>query len=51
MAFQSGLPEANRLTAQFYMIDASFSVVVAYDYEIGSGSTTEIATLGILEIL
>ncbi len=51
MAYTTGLPEANRLTAQGYTIDASYSVVVAYDYEIGLNSTTEIGLLGVLEIL
>ncbi len=51
MAFMSGEPQVNRLTAQGYTIDASFSIVVAYDYEIGLNSTTEIGLLGVLEIL
>lgn len=51
MAYSAGEPEVNRLTAQTYVIDASYSVVVAYDYEIGSGVTTEIGLLGVLEII
>ena len=50
MAYPAGEAETNRLTAQNYYIDASYSVVVSYDYEIGSGFYTEIASLGALEI-
>jgi len=51
MAYPAGEAEINRLTAQDYYVDASFSVVVAQDYEIGATYITEIAVLGILEIL
>jgi hypothetical protein len=51
MAYTTGEPEVNRLTAQNYYIDASYSVVVSIDYEIGSGFVTEIAALGVLEII
>ena len=51
MAFPAGEAETNRLTAQVYYVDASFGVIVPYDYEIGASYTTEIAALGVLEIL
>ena len=51
MAYSAGESETNRLTAQNFMVDASYSVVVSYDYEIGSGFVTEIALLGVLEII
>ena len=51
MAYPAGEPEVNRLTSQTYTIDASYSIVVAYDYEIGLNNTTEISALGVLEIL
>ncbi len=51
MAFTSGQSENIRLTAQLFTVDASYSVVVSYDYEIGSGVITDIAALGVLEIL